>query len=92
MLLSPTNSFSAECPVFALQQIELSLILASFSPTAKEKISKLFATLSNSLYLFNLRSLPIPATMAPRKVKKTTDTINSRLALVMKSGKGMVAS
>jgi hypothetical protein len=31
MLLSPTNSFSAECPVFALQQIELSLILANCS-------------------------------------------------------------
>ncbi|KAL9093509.1 MAG: hypothetical protein Q9165_003904 [Trypethelium subeluteriae] len=25
--------------------------------------------------------------MAPKKTKKTTDTINSRLALVMKSGK-----
>ncbi|MCJ1241680.1 60S ribosomal protein L30 [Varicellaria rhodocarpa] len=25
--------------------------------------------------------------MAPRKIKKTTDTINARLALVMKSGK-----
>lgn len=26
--------------------------------------------------------------MAPKKAKKTTDSINSRLALVMKSGKG----
>lgn len=27
--------------------------------------------------------------MAPKKAKKTADSINSRLALVMKSGKGM---
>jgi len=26
--------------------------------------------------------------MAPKKAKKTADSINSRLALVMKSGKG----
>jgi hypothetical protein len=29
--------------------------------------------------------------MPPRKTKKTTDTIGSRLALVMKSGKGALA-
>ena len=30
--------------------------------------------------------------MAPKKTKKTADSINSRLALVMKSGKGEQAS
>ena len=30
--------------------------------------------------------------MAPKKAKKTTDSINSRLALVMKSGKGKFRS
>ena len=30
--------------------------------------------------------------MAPKKAKKTTDSINSRLALVMKSGKGWFCS
>jgi hypothetical protein len=31
--------------------------------------------------------------MAPKKAKKTADSINSRLALVMKSGKGkLIAS
>jgi large subunit ribosomal protein L30e len=28
--------------------------------------------------------------MAPKKAKKTADSINSRLALVMKSGKGAI--
>jgi hypothetical protein len=30
--------------------------------------------------------------MAPKKAKKTSDSINSRLALVMKSGKGQSTS
>jgi hypothetical protein len=30
--------------------------------------------------------------MAPKKSKKTADSINSRLALVMKSGKGAIPS
>jgi hypothetical protein len=30
--------------------------------------------------------------MAPKKAKKTADSINSRLALVMKSGKGATST
>lgn len=30
--------------------------------------------------------------MAPKKTKKTADSINSRLALVMKSGKGLLTT
>merc|ERR1712029_709496 len=44
-------------------------------------------TTSRSNYLRNLLNHFLYATMAPKKAKKTTDSINSRLALVMKSGK-----
>merc|ERR1712029_503344 len=44
-------------------------------------------TTSRSNYLRNLLNHFLYATMAPKKSKRTADSINSRLALVMKSGK-----
>jgi hypothetical protein len=47
----------------------------------------LSTTTSRSNYLRNLINHFLYATMAPKKSKRTADSINSRLALVMKSGK-----
>merc|ERR1712137_796269 len=44
-------------------------------------------TTRRSNYLRNLINHFLYATMAPKKSKRTADSINSRLALVMKSGK-----
>merc|ERR1712137_943538 len=44
-------------------------------------------TTRRSNYLRNTTFDFLRATMAPKKAKKTADSINSRLALVMKSGK-----
>ena len=47
----------------------------------------LSTTTSRSNYLRNFIKHFLYATMAPKKSKRTADSINSRLALVMKSGK-----
>lgn len=47
----------------------------------------LFDNHSRSNYLRKFINHFLYATMAPKKSKRTADSINSRLALVMKSGK-----
>ncbi len=66
--------------------------LASFFPT--KGISSIFLNFDHPLLLYHSRQYtitqhfpPTSSNMPPRKTKKTADTLNSRLALVMKSGK-----
>jgi hypothetical protein len=60
-------------------------------PTTKfaSRLAEVFpsTTTSRSNHLRNLINHFLYATMAPKKSKRTADSINSRLALVMKSGK-----